>query len=227
MSPKRTTGRAHDDATDADRGSGGGGPGAAGGLNFQYAVTAIAGIRMLGETPLGWIAAADDRPTGVWAAIDPPGDDIYIETSAGVVEVRIRHALTADTKLRDALLPLARAIHDGTIAHGVLVVCPQSSLAIRRELAEDLVRIGEGLTDGLHEVSLQFVEWLEQHGLPAQPLCGRLHVQTIDALDGDSESVRSARDLLRHLCKNPDDASVVWNTLYDDAERIVTGRVRW
>jgi hypothetical protein len=227
MSPKRNPGRARDDAPDADRGSGGGGPGAAGGFNFQYAVTAIAGIRLLDGSPLGWVATAEDRPSSVRAESGGPGDDIRIETSAGVVEVQVKRGLTAGAKLRDALLPLARAIHADTIAHGVLIVCPQSSLAIRRELVEDLVHIGGGQTDSLREVSMQLLEWFEQHDLPTQPVCARLHVQTIHALDGDSESVRSAKDLLRRLCKNPDDANAAWNAIYADASRIVKSRGRW
>ena len=56
----------------------GGGTAAGGGINFQAAVTAIAGAHLLRGTPLGWLPV-DDVPVAVWAESEGAGDDVRLE----------------------------------------------------------------------------------------------------------------------------------------------------
>ncbi|ECP1818442.1 TPA: hypothetical protein MX372_004705 [Enterobacter roggenkampii] len=78
-----------------------------------------------------------------------PGDDIALKTNTGKsLEVQVKRGLKRGNDLWDALSALAKGIQDGRIACGILVVCPNSSATIRSNLAENIVRIGTGRTDG-------------------------------------------------------------------------------
>jgi hypothetical protein len=60
----------------------GGGTAAGGGINFQAAVTAIAGAHLLRGTAIGWLSVFD-VPAAVWAESEGAGDDVRLELASG------------------------------------------------------------------------------------------------------------------------------------------------
>ena len=147
-----------------------GGSAAAGGINFQAAVTAIAEVHVASGAALLWLdGIANDIPTAVSSESGGPGDDIRLLLQDGsLVEVQVKRNLSAGARLWDPLLELARALHEKTIAYGLLIVSPDSSSTVRHELANDLLRMGDGRFDGLKPLARQFHTLLESAVLPVQ-----------------------------------------------------------
>lgn len=101
----------------------GGGTAAAGGTNFQAAITAIASVHLLAGKPLGWLTGlVDDIPVGIWAESEGPGDDLRLELVDGrVAEVQAKKGLQRGAALWEALDALAAAVSRGRLDFGVLI----------------------------------------------------------------------------------------------------------
>ena len=205
----------------------GGGSATAGGMNFQAAVTAIAGIHMLAGHALDWLdGIVDDKPLAVWSETGGAGDDLRLELSGGVVaEIQIKKGLTRGTHLWDALLSLARAVTSKSIHYGVLAVSGTSSGTITEELATDVHRIGEGRTDSVRDISSEFMDRLRKENLDPEHVCARLRVVTVHARVDDSAHVVSAKFMLSQLCGEHKGAA--WDRLYREATFIPEKRGRW
>jgi len=136
-----------------------GGSATGGGMNFQAAVTAIAEVHVAVGAKLDWLAGiAHDVPISVLAETGGPGDDIAIQFDDGTwAEVQVKRGLAAGKKMWEAVIKLAKAINDGAVDYGVLVVCPNSSGTIKNDLARDLERLAGGRSDGLKEITNTFV----------------------------------------------------------------------
>jgi len=206
-----------------------GGAAAGGGLNFQAAVTAIAGVHLLAGQALGWLEGlTDDTPRAVWAESEGPGDDIRLELRDGaVVEVQVKKGLSTGERLWAPLLGLAEAVQADNIAFGVLVVCPISSAKIRRDLSRDIVRLGEGRSDGLKDLGTTFKQKLEAEGLSPSAVCARLRIQTVHALDADQADVSAARAHLAQVCRVQTEVAKAWSRLLLNAHAIIERRGRW
>lgn len=132
----------------------GGGAAFGGGANFQASLTAIVGAHILHGTPLGWLdGVCDDRPVAVWAESEGPGDDLRIELTDGcAIEVQAKKGLSRCDNLWVPLLALAKAIHNEELSYGILAVASDASITIKKDLADDLERIGQGRVDRLTEI---------------------------------------------------------------------------
>jgi hypothetical protein len=203
-----------------------GGSAAAGGINFQAAITAIAEVHVASGAALLWLnGIANDIPTAISSETGGPGDDIRLLLQDGsLVEVQIKRNLSAGDRLWNPLLELARALHENTIAYGLLIVSPDSSSTIRHDLARDILRMGDGRSDGLKSLALQFHALLDSAALPVQDICRRLRIVTVHAFDSDPASVVAARAELARLCADTSQIGPAWDRLLHDATLLIEHR---
>ena len=208
---------------------GGGGSATASGINFQAAVTAIAGVHLISGSPLGWLdGLVNDTPVAVWAETGGPGDDIKLELrDKSTVEVQVKRGLQTGKKLWTSLMLLAHAIAEGKVSYGVLVVSPDSSRTIAYKLCRDIRRLADGRADDLGKEAQTFCLKLEEDGLQPQSICERLRIQVVNALDCDIASISAAKSFLSSLVSDQEDVNAAWNRLYREAGAIMERRGRW
>lgn len=206
-----------------------GGAATASGMNFQAAVTAIAGSHMLLGASLGWLdGLIEDIPTAIWAETGGPGDDIRIELRNGeVLETQVKRGLSRGQNLWEAMQALAVGLDAGTIQYGVLIVSPDTSKTIWTDLATDSRRLGEGRTDNLSDIGQEWLKRLSDAALPVEEVCARLRIHVVHASDVDPISVMMTRARLTNIFARASDADSVWFRLLQDAHAITERRGRW
>lgn len=206
-----------------------GGAATASGMNFQAAVTAIAGSHLLLGASLGWLdGLVEDIPTAIWAETGGPGDDVRIELRSGeVLEAQVKRGLSRGDKLWEAMLALAIGLDAGTIQYGVLIVSPDTSKTIWTQLAADSRRLGEGRTDNLSEIGQEWLKRLTAAALPVDAVCARLRIHVVHASSADPASVTMTRTRLASLFASAAHVERVWLRLYHDAHAITERRGRW
>ena len=161
--------------------------------------------------------------TAVRAETSGPGDDIQVELTDGhVLEVQVKHGLTKSARLWDALETLAQGLTADPELRAILLVSPDSSSTIRRDLANDLARMASGRTDGLKAISREFAGRLEDRGLCAEETADRLRIVTLDP-DHARQTMR--RDL-EDLCATPAAARAAAFALENDAAHLIERRGR-
>ncbi|MGY0791980.1 hypothetical protein ACW7BJ_21640 [Azospirillum argentinense] len=205
-----------------------GGAATGGGMNFQAATTAIACIYMVRERPLLWLdTLVDDTPIAIDAETGGAGDDIrLLLKDKRTVETQVKKGLRSGNELWETLLKLATAVIKGSADFGVLVVSPSSSNTITSDLANDIVRIGDGRTDNLSDIAATFLSKLTTAGINARDACGRLRIQTVSALAANQAGVLAARAELAHVCAEEAQIGAAWNAVYTDAARMIEQRGR-
>jgi len=206
-----------------------GGAATASGMNFQAAVTAIAGSHLLLGASLGWLdGLVEDIPTAIWAETGGPGDDVRIELRNGeILEAQVKRGLSRGDQLWEAMLALAIGLDAGMIQYGVLIVSPDTSKTIWTQLAADSRRVGEGRTDDLSEIGRDWVNRLSAAALPLDTVCARLRIHVVHASAADSASVMMTRTRLASLFASAGHVERVWLRLYYDAHAITERRGRW
>lgn len=206
-----------------------GGAATASGMNFQAAVTAIAGCHLLLGASLGWLdGLVEDIPTAIWAETGGPGDDVRIELRNGeVLEAQVKRGLSRGDKLWEAMHALAIGLDAGTIQYGVLIVSPDTSKTIWTQLAADSRRLGEGRTDGLSEIGQEWLSRLTAAALPVNAVCARLRIHVVHASAADPASVMMTRTRLASFFASAAHVESVWLRLYHDAHAITERRGRW
>nr|WP_141657178.1 hypothetical protein [Thiocapsa sp. KS1] len=205
----------------------GGGTATGGGINFQAAVTAIAGAHLLRGTPLGWFPVRD-VPVAVWAESEGAGDDVRLEFSPDIsAEVQAKKGLKRNAKLWEALDALIMAVRDGHLDYGMLVVAPDSSGTIREHLAKDIERIGQGRHDNLSGIGTELLKRLQRRGGSWEQACQRVSIRVVNALKGNEADIKAAKESLRWVCADDRHADAAWNALYVDAVQLIQQRGRW
>jgi hypothetical protein len=202
-----------------------GGSAAERGLDFQARVCAVVMAHLLAERPLGWLEGAmDDTPLELAAETGGPGDDIrFLVKDGKQVESQAKRGLQRGADLWDSLMALSKGISDGSIDAGVLAVCPNSSGTIRESLAEDIVRLGTGRTDGLREIGRAWAAQLEAASLDTGLVCRRLRIVVISAVDGNRESEATAVERLGRIVQ---DQAAAWHVLVEYGRRLIRRRER-
>ena len=122
---------------------------------------------------------------------------------------------------------MARAVHSGEIASGVLVVSPDSSRTITGELLRDLRRLSDGRTDSLSDIGEDLRDRLMGEGFPVARICAQLSIVIVHAIEGDALARDSAINLLDEMARSQESASAAWDALYQEAGRLVERRGRW
>lgn len=202
-----------------------GGSAAERGLDFQGRISAIVMAHLLAERRIGWLEGVlDDTPLELDAETGGPGDDIgFVSRGGKQVELQAKRGLQRGSHLWDALLALALGISAGRINAGVLAVCPNSSATIRVTLAEDIVRLGNGRSDGLREIGLDWAERLSAASLDASLVCGRLRIVVVSAVEGNRDAEASATERLSRIIHDPQS---VWPVLVECGRRLIRVRGR-
>lgn len=202
-----------------------GGSAAERGLDFQARASAIVMAHLLAERPIGWLEGIlDETPFELDAETGGPGDDIRFVTKGGKrVELQVKRGLQSGKDLWEALLALSVGISVGKIDAGVLAVCPDSSGTIRAKLAEDIVRLGTGRSDGLREIGRAWAEKLSGAALDASLVCRHLRIVVVSAVDGNREAEATAIERLSSVVHDPMSA---WPVLVDTGRRLIRMRGR-
>ncbi|RUX00476.1 ATP-binding protein, partial [Mesorhizobium sp. M8A.F.Ca.ET.059.01.1.1] len=111
--------------------------------------------------------------------------------------------------------------------YGILAVGPDSSESVRQDLAKDLDRLAQGRSDNLTDIGEELYRRLQAIGGAWQTACTRVVVRVVHALETDGADIRTAKEVLRSVCANDDDADSAWNALYQDAVLRIERRGRW
>lgn len=202
-----------------------GGSAAERGLDFQARTSAIVMAHLLAERPIGWLEGVlDDTPLELDAETGGPGDDVGFVVRGGKhVELQAKRGLQRGADLWNALLELSKGISAGRIDAGVLAVCPNSSGTIREALAEDIVRLGTGRSDGLREIGQVWAERLSSASLDASLVCRQLRIVVVSAVDGNREAEATAAERLSRVVH---DSQSAWPVLVDCGRRLIRRRGR-
>lgn len=203
----------------------GGGSAAERGFDFQARTTAIVMAHLLAERPIGWLEGVlDDTPLELEAETGGAGDDIRFMNKRGKqVELQAKRGLQRGENLWDALLALAHGISAGEIDAGILAVCPDSSGTIRQALAEDIVRLGVGRSEGLRDIGQHWAKRLSTACLDASLVCRKLRIVVVSAVDGNREAEATASERLSRIAHDP---SVVWPVLVNCGRTLIRRRGR-
>lgn len=200
-----------------------GGSAAGGGFDFQAATSALCMVHMACGMPLGWSASGNDTPLSVSVETGGAGDDIALQLADGnVLEVQVKRKLQAGSELWDALIALCRRAHEDATFNGVLAVGPTTSVAIRDQLARDIIRIGQGRTDDLCPLAATLEVKLSAASIPLSA-CDRVRIQTVHVLEQDGASVQSAVAHLSHITTQPGQA---WECMKAEGLRLIKLRGR-
>jgi hypothetical protein len=207
----------------------GGGTAAGGGISFQAVATAIVAVHILRGAAMGWLyGVCKDLPFAVWAESEGPGDDLRIELANDLaVEVQAKKGLTSGPNLWAALLSLAQAIHHDYLPYGILVVAGDSSRTIRKDLAKDIVRLGQGRNDSLTKIGTEWADKLRAANIPVAEVCRRIRIRVLHTDSAADPDVHAAQEMLRSICVRESDALQAWNALCHHAVTLIEKRGRW
>ena len=199
--------------------NGSGGAAAAGGLGFQAKLGAIAGIHMLRGTPVQWTdGLTRAAPCAVSFETAGPGDDLSLElTDGNVVEIQTKRGLRADGRFWSALDALCEGIRCNRCSFGILIVCPHSSLPVRRAYALALERIGDGRNDSASPEQKKLANRLARKGYDADAVCARIRIRMVSALEDAGDAIAAARSELGHVCADDRQVTPAWHALCQDS----------
>ncbi len=205
-----------------------GGAAAAGGFDFQAALGAIVYVHALRGTAISWL---DDwtasPPTAVSFETAGPGDDISLTLADdSTVEVQTKKGLTATNRFWSALDSLCEGIDSERCHYGILAVCPQSSLSVRKHYALALRRLGDQRGDHPSTAQTKLADFLAEKGYDVAKVCSRIRIKTVPALIDDDASIAAARSELGHVCVYDRQAQPAWNAFYRDALSAIFTRGR-
>ena len=205
-----------------------GGAAAVGGFDFQAALGAIAYIHALRGKPVDWTESwTDSHPTAVSFETAGPGDDISLTLADGsTVEVQAKKGLSASAQFWSAVDSLCDGISSERCDYGILAVCPQSSLPVRRHYALAFRRLGDQRGDHptAHQTKLE--GFLAGKGYDATRVCSRIRIKTVSALIDDDAAVVTAQLTLEHVGVHAHQTKPAWNALYRDAMSAISTRGR-
>ncbi|WP_273982579.1 NACHT domain-containing protein [Vibrio parahaemolyticus] len=205
-----------------------GGSATAGGINFQAATSAIVYAHILEGSALNWLEGLiKDVPVALAAETGQAGDDIALEFADGVkAEAQVKKGLKKSKRLWEPLIELSKAINEKKLDYGILVVCPESSNSIKSDLSKDIIRVGQGRSDGLKTITVEFLSKLDEYKLPHENVCKKIRIVVSNALISDRSSIELAKAKLATICSSSEDTENAWSSLYEDSTRIIELRGR-
>lgn len=206
-----------------------GGSAAAGGMNLQARVSAVAAAHVLARFRLGWLRGkVVDVPVEISAETNGPGDDIRLRLEEGsVVEVQVKKGLSRGADLWSALISLAQGVHSKTVDYGLLIIDIGASGSIRGPLALGIERIGQGRFDSLDEIAQDFLRRLAIEGIPPQAACSKLRIVIVHCANNDDASEHAAKTLLREFCAFESQADGAWRAIENAAHGLIEQRGKW
>jgi hypothetical protein len=203
-----------------------GGAAAAGGMNFQAAVTALIGVSMLRGQSVPWLNGfVDDIPVRVCAETGGPGDDISVEfASSEAVEIQVKKGLKANKRLWEPIRAICSAMKSGSQQRAAIVVSPTSSEPVKHELPRDIKRIANGRTDGLSDIGKKLIALLSEEKVDAENFCQQFRLIVVHAVDGMRADIDSAEIALEHMTGDAARARAAWSCVYGEAGLIIEQR---
>ena len=205
-----------------------GGSAAAGGFGFQANIGAIAGIHTLRGIPVQWTDGLTAvAPCAVSFETSGPGDDLSLELADGsIVEIQVKKGLRADGRFWSAFDALCEGIHCNRCSYGILIVCPNSSIPVRRGYALALERIGAGRSDGASPEQEKLASRLAERGYDAETVCARIRIRMVSALEDAGDAIEAARTGLGHVCAEDRQVRSAWHALGQDALSAIANKSR-
>ena len=205
-----------------------GGAAAAGGFDFQAALGAIAYIHALRGKPVPWTDSwTASHATAVSFETAGPGDDISLTLADGsTVEVQAKKGLRASPRFWSALDSLCEGIKSERCDYGILAVCPQSSLPVRKHFALAFRRLGDQRSDAPSPQQTKLEDYLSAKGYDVANVCSRIRIKTVSALIDDASAVEVAHSELEHVCVHTHQIGAAWNALHRDAMCAISTRGR-
>ena len=156
-----------------------------------------------------------------------PGDDLSMELADGsIVEIQVKRGLRADWRFWSAIDALCEGIHCDRCDYGILIVCPNSSVPVRRNYAQALERIGAGRRDGASREQRRMASHLVATGYDAETTCARIRIRTVSALEDAGDAIAAARAELGHVCADERHVRAAWITLCQDSLSAMGNRSR-
>ena len=120
---------------------------------------------------------------------------------------------------------LARYVASDDKRLGGLVVCPNASGTIRRDLKHDIEHIASG-KDDLSDIADEFLRRLKDAGLDSRRVCARLRIIAVDAVGEDGAHVAAAREMLATICLENALADDAWAHLRQYGRQMIRSRRR-
>lgn len=200
--------------------------GSAGGGGYNYQASAIAYVcsHILSIQPLGWLFHTKDLPVKVASETGGPGDDldIYLEDNTHI-EVQVKHGLQKNGDFWATLLNLSKGIANDSNLHAVLLVDTTTSLTIRDNLRNDLVRLAEGRDDELKPITKELLNKLKEINLEIKEIAPRLRIIVID-LHPSSSGEATGKQCLTPLLSDQSQSQAAWMILVKDGLDLITHR---
>ena len=157
-------------------------------------------------------------PCAVSFETSGPGDDLSLElTDSSIVEIQAKKGLRADRRFWSALDALCEGIQRDRCSYGILIVCPNSSVSVRRDYALALERIGDGRHDGASRAQTKLAACLSGRGYDPEAVCARIRIRMVSALEDAGDAVAAARAELGHVCAHDHQVTATWHVLCQDA----------
>ena len=205
-----------------------GGAAAAGGFDFQAALGAIAHIHALRGKPVPWTDSwTASHATAVSFETAGPGDDISLTLADGsTVEVQAKKGLRASPRFWSALDSLCEGIKSERCDYGILAVCPQSSLPVRKHFALAFRRLGDQRSDAPSPQQTKLEDYLSAKGYDVAKVCSRIRIKTVSVLIDDASAIEVAHSELEHVCVHTHQIRAAWNALYRDSMCAISTRGR-
>jgi ABC-type oligopeptide transport system ATPase subunit len=202
------------------------GSGAAGGFEYQAKAVAFVAVHILTQQKLNWIDEADDVPTAVAVETGGAGDDLDITLQNGtIIELQAKQGL-ARNKLWDAIVKLTKGLQANSLRYGVLLIDSTSSGIIKDDLRVDLIRLGQGRTDELKEITQDFLQRLIDANIPNEAeIFRRLSICVLD-LDDDQTNAASACGMLSQILEEKNKSSSAWKIFWGEGLHLTKIRGR-
>lgn len=200
-----------------------GGAAGAGGFNFQATISAIANVHILGRHPLGWLdGTLNDIPVSMSAETGGPGDDISLTCINGdTIEIQVKKGLRKNANFWSIVDSLADGIVSKRIDFGMIIVCPDSSKTISRDMANAILRIRDGRDDNPSAQQEELSAHLTNRGMNPQSIAEKLRIRSVSALQNQSDAILAARAMLSQICHSRDGGRSAWNLLCQDAHNTI------
>jgi hypothetical protein len=200
-----------------------GGPGGAGGYNFQAQATALVYSYVLAGQPLTWVPGVSPVPLAVAAETGGPGDDMRVECEGDItVEVQAKSGLRRTKELWKAIVDLVRGLSEDPSLHGVLLVDHGSSGSVKKDLREDVDRLAHGRDEGLKNITVKLLKELRAADIEDLSVLRRFAIVVRDLYEG-SEGHENAVLMLAKVADNP---GAAWDALERDGHALMENRGR-
>ncbi len=201
--------------------------GSGGDTGYDYQANAIAYVsaHALAGQPLAWFENPHDVPASWLVETGGPGDDLRIICLYGLpIEVQAKHGLQRGEEYDRTLQKLINGLQNAHDLRAVLLVDRHASQIIRSDLKDDLVRLGQGRTDGMKPITQALLCELNAGDQPDPEVFDRLRIVVVD-LDTGADGVAAAQALLSGVVE-PNNCQTAYDLLGKRGHTLIKARGR-